>query len=178
MKYSNDDGYVLLLVLVIIQILTIIGYYEFSTISDLYQSAHQESSRESLLNQSVSYLSRLAIEPSYIESCSVPFMSANTLLKQSSAWWHERPCSGNFFENQYDYVIESLGNDACSIFSENEKPLKSAEFYRVTLYALNKSKKIHIMIQAIYALPADRSDSCNGLKHNIGLGLQSWREIG
>lgn len=105
--------------------------------------------------------------------CVIPITSIFDLQKKPLSWWQSsQTCAGIFQTLQYHYVIESLGEDVCSIVQA--QPQAVADYYRITLFA--KKNLLMVFLQSTVVVPKKGSKQCEGKSHWVIQGRQMWRE--
>lgn len=114
----------------------------------------------------------------YTPACFVPILPTFELAKKPISWWQIHACSGNFAGNQYYYVFESLGKDACSAVAKGNNQAVAVNYYRLSLFLWSPQERaIKIRLQSTLARESAEPPSCVDHLHLVKPGRQMWREL-
>lgn len=175
-KLERENGFILIILLIILQFVSAVGLYTLFFHSRLLKSQYEAWQRVS--NLLVIKRQLQVIENKLISvglPCLQESMSSIKMAKQPLLWWQENGCSANSNEIRYYYAVESLGKDACHVIRLSDRSF-ATEFFRITLLALTLQNEKFIL-QSTVAKPVDAILPCTEKLHPVTLGRQMWREI-
>lgn len=176
LHYPKQNGFVILLVLVFMQIVVLLNWYAVENIFLL-----EKFSKNAVLHELLYYQAQKQL--SYAESslmsrlpdCIIPVIDSNKMLLKPLSWWTEKSCSGNFQSVQYYYIVESLASDVCAII-DHEKNMRAA-YFRITVFVYSSIDDSRIVLQSTLIRPNVLQQPCKDLPHYVQTGRQSWREL-
>ncbi len=175
LHYPKQNGFVLLIVLCLMQILVLLNWYGLENLLSVKRFSQNMLAHETLYRQGVTILA--GIEQSIVmemPECVLSIIDPETLLIKPVAWWETgSSCVGNFQGVKYYYIVEFLAIDSCAVI---ESVHAIAAYVRVTLFLLKNNQ--HLMLQSTVIRPViEKAQVCNGLLHTVEAGRQSWREL-
>lgn len=172
----KNNGYVLLIVLIFLQLITLLGLFGLETCAIELKMNGQIYERLQLSQLAKQALSLLEDTVEY-SSCIIP--QTDWIDRRSGEWWLQYACSDNLSGFRYYYVIEKLGNDPCGLIGNVNNQSVSANYYRTTLRALPTDKKAPaLMLQSVVAKPNDDVHNiCLYATHHVKEGRQTLREL-
>jgi hypothetical protein len=175
-------GFILFSVLLMLQIFIMLGLYGVTAVRFLLKSSHHHWQRQK--NEAVAQLVLHQIENhllSHVSSCIIPTISVYLLRRYKDEWWNKHACHGHFLKNRYDYVVELLDKDSCSLINKRDMDEKATtEYYRISLRFLPSDtdiEKVNILLQSTAAIVKDEIAVCRGEWHQVILGRQMQREL-
>src|SRR3990167_7780678 len=183
MSASAIKGFILLVVLLLMQMIALFGLFGLWYASQKLKSSGSLWKRE-METQVMAQLSR-KLEKRFLlgaPPCLIQRVEPSKLAKMPESWWLHTGCSGNLNENgyYYYYVTESLGVDNCALVSKSDQGVMIADYYRLTIYGrrLHESQAAFVwqstVIKLLYvALPP----VCHGITHRVVAGHQMLREL-
>ena len=177
---KHQKGFILLVVLFFLQLFSFLTLYSLQTAShaiklsaDTIRIRNDYLRANGILQQIESDLLRGTPD------CIILPIAPMVLKKQPNQWWQQIACSGNLAKNRYDYLIESLGANACAvidILSNNQ--LVTADYYRITLYYQPEvARKTGIYLQSTLVKPYVSSTPCSGISRKVLVGRQMYRQL-
>jgi len=176
-NHSKLSGFVLFTTLIFLQIFSMLSLYGMTTSRLLLKAETQRWEKIKTVNMTKILLRQ--IEDSLLielPACLVSPTTSQALIKQPIAWWQQVACSGILARNQYYYVVEFLGKDACGMM--NAVTRISAQYYRITLYFQpHHAWGANILLQSTLAKESDEFSSCTQQLHKVSPGEQMWREL-
>lgn len=165
------NGFILPAVFIFLQIFSLLGLYGMSVLTRMSQLLFQQEQSDTHLRIGLEILA--ALETSDIKTaCIIPVMFTSNLSQQPLIWWQEKACHDTLQNNQYYYVIESLGIDECGITN----PGFVADYYRISVLLPNDSVT-RLILQSVVAKPVQTTLVCQVQTHRVTIGRQVWREI-
>ncbi len=167
LQFRVSKGFSLLVVLIFLQIFAIMSLYGLTTVGIIIKMNQDNWQRDITISQARNILFSLTAVDDL--NCTIPITSPSILSKQPLSWWQQTACGGNSAGNQYYYVVEALGRNACSAVNDDEH-LYLADYYRVTVLFSS------IRLQGTYVKASNEIPSCHTLHYAI-TGYQMWREI-
>lgn len=172
----KQQGFVLLLVLIIISVMSLIGIYTLR----LGQS-EQRIARQSLMayQRELYHLSMLSrIEYRVMESlppCVVDTQSTRQIAYQPASWWELNGCFEQALSLRYMYVVEDAGLDNCAVISNSDE---IAHYYRISILAKqSNSSNGSIILQSTIIKGDKRLTVCQFAEHLVNTGRQGIRWI-
>jgi hypothetical protein len=112
MKGRAEQGFVLLMVLVIMQITMLLFLSGSMTAQLMLTSAHHHQNRERLTRVMFEQMDEIELQG--LATCIIPLIPSNVLAKMPLHWWRQRGCSGERGGVHYYYVWEQLGQETCA----------------------------------------------------------------
>jgi hypothetical protein len=167
---EKQQGFILILVLIFIQLFSLLNLYALKSIKQRMHLTKKNWQQELLTETIETTLFSLEKNIYLAEaSCHFSFISPLTLSKLPLNWWQNHACFNQTQAFSYAYMIEPLSQDPC--LTINNQPGESALFKRLSLCIWVKTHKA--CIQAIYALTTINQEECKESKHRIKAGRQS-----
>lgn len=169
---AQQQGFILLAVLVLILIFSMFGLYALTRAS-LSIKMQADAVEESTLKTTAQSILKGVEKKIKIDmpTCLIQTRNAALFAKYPHKWWENYACNGHFKHVHYFYVIEHLGDDNCAILND-----VSVEYFRITLLA-HLSNKSQIILQSTIAKGKNSPGVCIGEKHHLMLGRQMQREL-
>lgn len=173
-------GFILFSVLLFLHIFVLLGLYGLMAARSLLMEAKQLQQYH--IHRNIATLVLYQLEKnlvSEIPTCKIPITSAAVLAGYNKEWWKAHACHGIFGKNQYDYVVEWLGRETCSLVKKYDTYQRiSVEYYRISLLFLPVNlQKIKILLQSIIAKNSHESKQCSAKWQVVTLGSQMRREL-
>lgn len=162
---NKTKGFILIIVLVFLQIFSLIGLFNISTVTHVMKSNSHLYQGYCLRLKSRQFLQTL--EREIKPECIIPITPAPLLGKKPLSFWQVNACHANVDGIRYDYSVEWLGDDACAVMENGSQ----ARYYRLTL------KTGHYLLQSTLAQPISTQKACEGKAHLLQAGRQWLREI-
>lgn len=156
---NKNRGFILIIVLIFLQIFSLIGLFNISSLTQVLKSNSHLYQSYYLRHKSLAFLQEL--EREIKPECLIPIIPAPLLAKKPASFWQVHACHANVDGIRYYYSMEWLGEDACA----------EAAYYRITL------KAGHYLLQSTLALALSESKVCEGRKHVVKPGRQWLREL-
>lgn len=173
---SSQQGFVLLVVLMLLQVITLLGLYGLAACRIENKVNHDVWTRMQLLNEIEKIHSELeGLSVEQIQPCLIPLSIDQDWSNHDISWWQSQSCAGNFQSMQYYYVIELLGNDACAHPKEVKGSI--AVYYRLTLMGRKENQDTQAIVQSTFIKPESISSQCEGSPHLVSTGRQTWRVL-
>jgi len=170
--FKKDNGFVLLMVLLILQLLSAFSFYAYlQSATELKQNSYRWQ-RENAYQQANQIFLKVEKLINETTQCRISIRPASSFIKQTKAWWQINACYVTSDNLNYFYIIESLGRDDCAIISTTQV----ADYYRITLNLLIDDR-MRLLLQRTVILPTDTFNLCASKQHNVTIGSQMQREI-
>jgi hypothetical protein len=174
----KNKGIVLITVLILLQLLTLAGWYGLAMSAEAAHNAHQLAENEEVLNAAETVLLKaeknLMAEDTTLQ-CFIATIALADLKKKSENFWHsDAVCQGMQAGMPWQFVVEFLAHDPCLSLQKNKNSEKNtgADYYRLTV-RMNEVK----YLQAVLRKTAVTSEKCKGQDFRFGTaGQQSWYE--
>lgn len=164
-KPKLQSGVVLLSVLLLMQVMTLMGFAALQASNILHKESLQHWQ---------------AVNINMAETLLIKKISNDLMLQPLTFCESPLTCSGNFLFLQYYYLVEYLGEDPCAIITHpvpNDSINESAAFYRITIKIMINNRHTPLWIQGTIAKANAQKTECNGQPHWITQGLQMWHEF-
>jgi len=168
---KNQEGFVLIWVLLIMQILMLLSLSGIESIwleNKLNKSLLQRYLMMNDLEQSLTMVEQ-KIQNRQID-CVIPLVSSIELAGKPFLWWQQSTCLGNLNSVNYYYVIERLSIDPCIQIKYKHQ---IAELYRVTILGVSLDQTSKAMLQSTIAVMGLSQEQCDGDILKVELGRQS-----
>lgn len=176
LHYHKQNGFIILVVLVFMQIFILLNWYAIENIVLLLRESKNSVEQERIYEKANHILSRAESSViSHSPECVIPIMYSSQMVRQPLTWWAAKSCSGNFQGFKYYYVVEPLARDSCAIVDRIKKI--SAAYFRITVFLYSDKEDARIFLQSTLVKPDDSSDVCKSSQHSVQTGRQSWREL-
>jgi hypothetical protein len=170
----NYSGFILLIVLIFLQILSILALYSGQAAMWQSKTTNQISAKKKLAISA--HIQLRLTEKQLINNiplCRIPMDYPTVTMNQPVSWWSRVACSGDSHHFRYYYVVEYMGEDACA-----DVESLSASYYRISLLMVNSNNLLQkIKLQSTVIKPVTAVDSCNDKHHEVKLGRQGVREL-
>ncbi|MEM1243262.1 MAG: hypothetical protein AAGG80_00405 [Pseudomonadota bacterium] len=171
--YSN--GFLLLTVMIYLLLLSMIFMFLFKQIILNNKQMNYAKIQTQLFNQAQATLVSVATDLTKNVSRWVIYQKLNVNLKTvSSAWWQQHAMIKNFSNALAQVVIEKLSAQPCVHITKTNT---GSVFYRINVRMLTKRKNLHLVLQAIYAIPMRQVNSCDTQVKTIHAGQQAWTQL-
>ncbi len=177
LPFHKSEGFVLLIVLVFIQIFSLLGLSAMNNVFLLLKTSNTLDIHSSYFHQSTVVLTIIeSMVVHQIPDCVIPVTEPDVLIAKSLNWWQSYACSDTFSSLIYYYVVEPLAVDPCANIEHAGSSF--ADYYRITLFLFSRTGGARIFLQSSLVRPDTTSKGrCNGQKHVVRIGRQSWREL-
>lgn len=176
----KSSGFVLMAALIFLQMLSLLGLLGLMMARLQLKSTYHRWTNVHHQRLSIKILDQIQdqVEES-LSHCGVAVMPSETLAAMKKHWWMQQGCSGEKEGVSYYYVIESLGEDPCSVLlDKNRHAPVPVIFYRLSLFVnFTKERDAKIILQSTIARPAVSSSSCDEVAHTVKQGLQMRRQL-
>jgi Tfp pilus assembly protein PilX len=173
---QRHNGYILIVVLLFLQLVTMLGMYALEAIwaEDRLTLFDMQKIR---LSHQLGYLMTNIVQQSKQTqpSCLVQTISSEDLKSEPISWWKNASCAGVFQSIQYYYVVESLGEDSCAHIKQSRSI--AADYYRITLLGLDNNNGAKQLLQSTVVKAALQSHLCDGAVHLVDAGMQSLHAL-
>lgn len=178
LHFDREQGFILLIVLMIMQLLSSLGLAELLIISH-HLRLHRERWRDmqdQLQVESFFQTIEMTLFSDQTVLCIVPTMDSSTLTAQSDEWWMMHACHDAIKPQRGQYVIEVLEEDPCELIDSavDSSPM-IAQYHRVTLMLASNEVGITNYFQAIIAKPIFSHAMCTGEIHRVIPGRKMMR---
>jgi Tfp pilus assembly protein PilX len=175
-KVGNENGYILLIVLLFMQIGVLLGIYSLESCVIEFRVSHRVLQKQRM-NRDLEYVMRGEEEKirTFVPSCLVPIMSTSEITDQPLSWWRSQSCTGNFHSIDYYYVLEPLGQDPCAHIKRTKDAM--AGYYRLTMLGISQDSEIRVLLQSTIVRPDITAHQCNERIHLVSSGRQSLNEV-
>ena len=184
-RNPRQNGFVLLLVLIFLQIFTLMSLSSLRQIlmhvkllGAIWQRQELTINAENLLSDIENQLKNSK------PICIIRPISTTKIIQAPAQWWAAKSCVGNFKTFKYYYVIEFLGHDPCSFILSNNKrdTKKNAYFYRISLlmkrgYTNNISHAPRVIMQSIFLKGGELTETCKLMPRFQSEGRKEWNEL-
>lgn len=110
-------------------------------------------------------------------NCQLNEQNEAFFLNKDKPWWlSTSACQSTIKEAKVSYIIENLSIYPClRLRGEGaQQALIPVSLFRVTVFALSKNKKHHLLLQATYAQPSLQVLNCEDRIQELQAGRQSW----
>ena len=133
LHFYRENGFVMLIVLVFMQILVLLNWYAIKDVLLLTRFSKNMAIHDLFYHQAEHVLARAeAAVVSNVPDCLIPFTESDLIVAKPFTWWKAQSCSGNFQTFKYYYVVEPLAIDSCAIVDPDKKTV--ASYFRLTLF--------------------------------------------
>jgi len=178
LRFHRQNGFVILIVLVFMQILILLNWYVINNVLLLTRFSKNMAVHDLLYHQAKCVLTRVEAEVvSNLPDCLISFTDTDLLIAQPLTWWKAQSCSGNSQTFKYYYVVEPLAVDSCAIVDPVKKTI--ASWFRLTLFLYLNKGNARIFLQSTLVRPSTggAEQPCTGSHHTVQVGRQSSREL-
>ncbi|HTM63222.1 MAG TPA: hypothetical protein VL360_01825 [Gammaproteobacteria bacterium] len=173
---SNNQGFVLLIMLIFMQMVALLIAREISMLAYLKQSlfhhvmdVQQENEMQAVMRL-VDHYKR--------PSCMINHMSHSAISNMSLRWWLKHGCKIRFHGNEYFFVREYLGVGACIGIRNQHNQVVVTEYYRNTLlYHSDINELERQLMQDTVAIPGNNIAVCSGQLRLIESGRKMLKRI-
>lgn len=167
---KQADGFILLVVLVFMQILSLLALDGLLQASLLRKSHLHQLQADNLGRIAENVLP--FFERQLFENCCVTPLSVTFLASQSVKWWQAHACHKNVGKQTFYYLWEKLGREQCGMFNQK---LRVVEFYRLSVFASELNTAI--LLQSVIAKSTNQQPRCKTKPSIISSGRQLYRFI-
>lgn len=166
-------GFVLFIMLVYLQILSLLAMRGAAAIIDQKKSFHHQSERYRQQQNLLIMLDQVdaVMQPACVISKTYPL----ELLRQDVSWWKRHGCQLIQGKNQYFFVRERLQKDDCAVVTNSYNHLVIPVYYRNTL--LYDSGVTTLLVQDTIVLSGSFPPSCSGVPRKVREGRQMLRVL-
>jgi Tfp pilus assembly protein PilX len=174
--HNKNHGYILLIVLLFIQAITLLSLYSLQNVWMEYKINQYDLHRLkniNLLKHVMNIIEQQLQET--IPSCVIQTTSTEIIKSHSLDWWKTTSCTGIFQSIQYYYVLEALGDDSCAHIVQTKTSI--AEYYRVTLLGLYNDNESRLLLQSTFIKASPQHSVCDGVIHPVRTGQQTLLEL-
>jgi Tfp pilus assembly protein PilX len=177
---NGCSGFVLLIVMIFLHILSLLSLYNLEAIKNSYKVTELRWNQLSTADTSSRLLEDL--EKSLLSGkadCRMSVMSTSDINNKSTDWYMHSACRVTRDGNDYYYFIENLGQDACVglIDGQTNEQLR-ADFYRISLVSFDldghESKRL---FQSVVAKQSDKHMICSSGVRLVKVGVQLRRQL-
>lgn len=170
-------GFILILTLIFLQILSHLGVYSLMN-SKLQLQWLKEKQQ---INTDLAEIKKLLniVESKLIHEqvrCTMNLQSYSELLTQPISFWEKRACSGKLAQIRYYYVTEFLGRDPCAIVADSKRQNYIAAYYRVSILAILDNVRQYLL-QSTLIKKDITTIACLKILHQVTIGRQMWRLV-
>lgn len=163
-----------MVVLIFMQIFALMSWYALYYALLAAKSEKNIVMHQQLFHASFHLLDELESELQHqLPICTIAPMDTNTLIAQTLDWWKLNACAGIFPKFQYYYVVEKLVDDPCATIKQTNM---TAVYFRLTLLSTNP-ERAKLFLQSTVVRPNDLQKPCQGLRHIVQAGRQTWYEL-
>lgn len=174
---NSTKGFILFVVLIFLQLFSLLSLWGMMDIAQVAKKNYHQWQGDHYLLIAYHLMSQLA-QTTNIPLCMIPLSSIIHLEKQSHTWWKQHACRNIFNDVPYFYVVESLGQDECSVAKNASNQPVVVTYYRLTLLIMPiRFKHSKIMLQSTITNLTDQISTCQKEKHWVKLGIQMCRQI-
>jgi Tfp pilus assembly protein PilX len=176
LHHRNSNGYVLIIVLIFLQVLSLLSWYSLSANKLMMTVNRDKEIYDHQTESARAALFQIENDIQGNEPCLISPISVFQLSKRKNNWWHIHACE--IKEGHHQYVIEWLGLNPCAKIKWNNHLAWHAQFYRITLRS--KSDTIHTdlhLLQSVVAIKTNDTMNCPLSTYWIKEGVQMRREI-
>lgn len=178
-KKTSVQAFILPIVLFFMQLFALLGLYGLQAARIGFIANRDAWQYKQYKNTALAALS--AVESKLMTdkiTCQIPVTAPVILSKKSLEWWESTSCSGNLAGNQYHYLLEFLGKDACAVIAPSNTE-SIAEYYRITLLLLPEKRiNMKVILQSTVAIAVSKMPACQERTHFVKVGRQMWRQLG
>lgn len=164
-------GFVLFIMLVYLQILSLLAMRGAAAIIDQKKSFHHQ--REWYRQQQNLLMLLDQVDTVKQPACTISKTLPRELLRHDISWWKRHGCRLIRGENQYFFVRERLQNDDCAVVTNSYNHLVIPVYYRNTL--LYDSGVTALLVQDTIVLPGSFPPSCSDVPRKVRQGRQMLR---
>lgn len=176
LRYPEQHGFVLLVVLIFMQMLFLLNGCLLESVLLLTKVNRKMALHEDYYHQAERILSIEETSAIFnLPHCLIAFTSPEVFTEKPLSWWEMQGCSGNFQSLQYYYVVESLGTDSCAVVSRAQQTV--AAWFRMTLFLYSAKSEARIFLQSTFLRPGISGELCVGRQYVVLAGRQSFREL-
>lgn len=170
---SSKKGFVIFSILILIQMVMMISTLFIFEYASLMKQATQFYQNEWEYVIARKYLLNIAADLSeQLNHCLIKLPAQQSLQDLPKQWWRDHGCSYWDHDQEYRYVIEYLGQDACGFIGAQDD--RVADYYRITLNVMNPVyERSSLLLQQVYTIAIPKMLECQSKKHLVELGLQS-----
>lgn len=169
--YLKQQGYILFIVIIFMQILTLTAMTELFVIhSQTKINRHRLEQKINLINMH-DLLQRIYHLPLTSFLCLISPIPTDFLIKKPLSWWQKEACQQQENNLNYFFVVEKIGEQPCAIYKNQ---LFNIEFYRITL---RSEAPYQVFLQSTLAIANHRSPRCTEKPYPVTMGQQILREI-
>lgn len=154
----RQQGFILLVVLLILQILALLSWYAMDAIVVEKKMIHHSLQQQ--VNMAAGEFLLREIE--------------NELMTAIPACTQNSRCVGHFQDFKYYYAIEKLGSDNCAIIIGTQW---IAVYYRIHLSLHPLHSQPVLDLQSTVIRPGVRQEACAIETHAVQSGRQSWNKL-
>lgn len=166
-------GFVLLIMLVFLQVITLLGLVTLSTLEMASKACYLSWLQVQRVHTAKTILHHAE---QVVPSCLIPVTAPNYLSKKPLLWWQQYACAGHLNHLKYYYLVESLGVDSCAMIKYKQN--YRADYYRLTVFPVEiHLDNMPLLLQSVVVKAAVVFNICHGKLHTVTLGRQTWREI-
>lgn len=171
-KMTYINGYVLISILLIMQVSVLFSLYALEASWIEGKISHDFLQQYEMTHQAEIVLTQIeGATQQQLPDCMLSVVKQSRWRSLPLSWWQNQSCTGNFQSFEYYYVIESLGVSPCAYINQSKGTV--AEYYRLTLFEINKINHDKILLQSTLIKEGKASSSCDTGKHTVALGRQS-----
>jgi len=171
---KHNQGFVLVSMLIIVQILALLGWYVMVNSLLMLKISGKMLIHHDVFVAAESELRQLEFQFQTITpTCSVPVTTLSDLRERTLEWWESSvSCQNNNGNFNFQYVIEILGKNPCHLLQKDS----IAEYIRITLRADQQDMDSPVYLQSTIAKPVLDTTVCADIPQYILAGRQSWKE--
>lgn len=167
-SHSVNKGFILLIVLFLLQMMTIMALYLLNAGLLTYQSSQQYWQRYQFFTKAENILHQVIQDDE--DHCLFDRVLTDNLRSQSIEWWRNNTCCSD----DYCYVIELITANVCMIDHDDYIPIK---YLRYTVFSFNQQKHYRELLQSVVIKLDNANQRCVEVSSDIYLGQQSWRRL-
>lgn len=168
-------GFVLLVVLVYLQILSLLSMQMMASFISLKREQFHQLVVYQQRQKALDVLA--TVDQVRQPLCSVKINSALQLSFKSLSWWRQYGCHDTHDNYEYFFVRERLGVDTCSVISHQYKQQLAPVYYRNTLLQISAANEYNraLIVQDTVAMVSEQPPHCSDTLRRVKAGRQALR---
>lgn len=169
---QRSSGFILFALLIVIHIFSVLNLFVLMHATSALKMTRQMWEKKEQIRLAYHILGEIEmLIQNQLNTCTIKFISAQQLKKQSRQWWQNHTC--RYHEKPIYYAFIEL-DKTCTKVADNK--FKNINFYQIFL-CINEKHKHKIILQSVVAITKDEDLPCRDNIQEVKLGRQIWLEI-
>jgi len=172
---SKQTGFILIVVLLFLQAFSLLSLSSLANSNMMLKMVRQRVQKENMASTMESHLKRIEQQllVNQVSTCIKTQTFYTSLLHADFAWWQNHACGDHQQPFQFFYVIETVGQEACTVTDQSGV----ADYYRITLVSfLKNTTERSGFMQTLVVKNSQALEPCYATLHHVSVGRQWWRE--